>query len=250
MSEKKEKDVISHIDFRFLNCYLNEHQNIVVIKHIPHCSIDVPEGFVDSLDMDRSLFNFYNLRMSDISVDKLFADIPGIELKAKYSRLFCDVERFKDPNLEPMEKLGQGYKYKRFYDGHPLSFKNDLEEKRWDKVRDEYYDEWHSKLNETVEEQLRNGKDVLILDLHSFSNVLANSLGKERPYPDICIGFNDDFFSNEILDELIKEIRARGHKYRFNYPYSGSMVPNNIMQGKVKGNIYSFMLEVNKRIYL
>ena len=46
--------------------------------------------------------------MSDFKVDKLFENIDAEKVKCKYSRLYCDVERFKDDELEEMSKYGQG----------------------------------------------------------------------------------------------------------------------------------------------
>ena len=36
----------------------------------------------------------YSLKMSDLYTDLLFEDIRFISLKAPYSRLYCDVEKF------------------------------------------------------------------------------------------------------------------------------------------------------------
>lgn len=228
---------------------IKETNNLVVIKHIPHSSIELPNGFLDDIEISEAEFNRYNLKMSDVAVDELFTDIQGIELKAKYSRLFCDVERFKDNNLEVMAKLGQGYNYTNFYDGKSFG-KAKKHHERWDKVIEDYYDEWHRNLDETVTKEINKGRDVLILDIHSYSDDLANHLGKKGPYPDVCIGFNDMCFSKEILNQIIDEVERKGLTYAFNYPYSGSMIPNVILSGGVKGNVYSFMLEVNKRLYL
>ena len=228
-------------------------ENIEIIKHIPHASTEFPPFFNRrscKISFGFNDFDKYLYKMADLFVDKLFQDIPGIELKAKYSRLYCDVERFKDDDKEPMSKLGQGYIYQKGYDGKDfIRFKkfNDID------IVDEinkYYENHHKKLNNLTKQIINRGKDVLILDLHSFSDEQARYLGKEEPFPDICIGIVEPYFKQEILDLIIEKIKERGFSYQINYPYEGSIVPSDVLNGKIKGNIYSFMIEVNKRLYL
>ena len=49
---------------------------------------------------------------------------------------------------------------------------------------------------------------------------------------------------------IIAKIKELGYTYKINYPYKGSLVPNIIYKGKLKGRVISIMLEINKRIYL
>lgn len=224
------------------------NNNLVVIKHIPHASLEFPDKYLESIDMSLVDFFRYNYKMSDIGVDKLFEDIKGITLKAKYSRLFCDVERYKDDYIEPMAKLGQGYRYTKFYDGTYIKRKKC--KINWDLIKEKYYDEWHENFNNVVREAFDLGKEVLILDLHSYSDELANNLSKKGPYPDICIGINEDFNNQKLLEEIVLNIQSRGYTYKINYPYSGAIVPNAYIRGEIKGNLTSIMIEVNKRIYL
>lgn len=67
-----------------------------ILLHLPHVSLDVPNYFYKGLIIPRSLFRKYNLEMSDLGVDYLLKDLSGTRIKPPYSRLFCDVERFRD----------------------------------------------------------------------------------------------------------------------------------------------------------
>lgn len=232
----------------FIDWYENEYMplmNYEIIKHIPHASLELPK--IDIFDRPSKENCKYNLKMSDVGIYQFFKWIPGIEVEAKYSRLYCDVERFKDNDKEPMAKLGQGYIYEKYYDGKPMLRWNSKERKR---EIDAYYDEHHKKLNAAVKSIFDKGKKVLLLDLHSYSDELANSLGKKGPYPDICIGINDEYYDEKILNLIIHKIKEKGYTYQINYPYEGSIIPVGILDGSLKGEICSIMLEVNKRIYL
>lgn len=238
----------------FIHWYRHEYlitKNLYVIKHIPHASIRLPKP----LEKNNHWYflNDYkipNLKMSDLYIDYLFSDIKGKVIKAPYTRLFCDIEKFKDNSKEPMSKFGQGYIYTKTYKGDDLVRFNKVNGVNWDKKIDEYYDNYHSKLNQVVKNALNKGKEVLILDLHSFSNEQAKYLGKKGPYPDICIGINDKYYTKPLLDLVISKIKAKGYTYKINCPYSGSIMPSDVLNGKLKGKVYSMMIEVNKRIYL
>lgn len=227
-------------------------EKLAIIKHIPHASLEIPKEIAEALLLNaESDFQRYNLTMSDVGVDLLTSDVPGILVKAKYSRLFCDVERFKDDDKEPMAKLGQGYVYSKYYDGKDIfdiASSNFLEKRK--ELASRYYDDYHRRFNEIVREQIEQDKDVLILDIHSYSDLLADSLGKKGPYPDICIGVNDTHITKPLLDLVISKIKAKGLSYQINYPYSGSIIPNDVLNGQIKGNVYSIMIEINKRLYL
>ena len=77
-----------------------------VLLHIPHTSLRLPKIFYKGLLISKEELRKYNLKISDLEVDYLFKDIKGKRIKAKYSRLFCDVEKFKDETQEFMSKYG------------------------------------------------------------------------------------------------------------------------------------------------
>ena len=237
--------------FWYENNYLG-FKDVEIIKHIPHSSTDFPAGYEHHAlhFMFGGDYKIQNYKLSDLFVDTLFSDIKGIEVKAKYSRLYCDVERYKDNEKEPMAKLGQGYIYeKNIFNGRSYVRKlNYCGNKLWDGI-DSYYDEHHKRLTDETKKILENGKKVLILDLHSFSDEQAELIGKVGPFPDICIGLNDTKYDQRILNVIIKKIKDKGYSYQINYPYSGSIIPNNLTESQMK-NVSSIMIEVNKRLYL
>lgn len=216
-----------------------------VLLHIPHASLEVPDRFFEGLTIPKEAFRRYNLEMSDVGIDELFRDVPGERIVAQYSRLYCDVERFRDNAREPMFAYGEGVIYTHTYDG-TLFHRHD-EGYRGEVLA--YYDRYHEKLNRTAEAILEREGQLLLIDCHSFSDKMAAHFFNP-PFPDVCIGTEPGFYDEEIVEAIIGEIRKRGYTYRLNYPYSGSMVPNDILSGRLRGKVTSVMLEINKRIYL
>ncbi len=88
-----------------------------LILHIPHASTGIPlsDGYVVSL----SKMNEEVLKLTDWHTDDLFA-FEGITVKAEFSRVFCDTERFADDSKEIMAQVGMGVLYEKCDDGTPF----------------------------------------------------------------------------------------------------------------------------------
>ena len=216
-----------------------------ILMHMPHVSLEVPKEFYEGLTISKNLFHKYNLEMTDLGIDELFKDYDCVKVIPKYSRLYCDVERFRDDSKEIMSKYGEGVVYTNLYDGTLFHIHNDEYK---NKVL-EYYDEYHKNLDNITKQLLEEDDNLLILDCHSFSDKMAAHFF-EGTFPDICIGIEEDYYDEEILNMIISKIKELGYTYKINYPYKGSLVPNCIYNGIIKGKVISIMLEVNKRIYL
>lgn len=52
------------------------------------------------------------------------------------------------------------------------------------------------------------------------------------------------------MDSIISKIKEFGYTYAINFPYKGSIIPNIVYKGHVKGKVISIMLEINKNVYL
>lgn len=216
-----------------------------LLLHIPHASLEVPAAFYAGLTISNESFRRYNLEMCDIGIDELFRDLPGERIVAPFSRLYCDVERFKDDAMEPMSQRGEGLLYTHLYDGTAFHSHDDA-------YRGEvlaYYDAYHDGLNRAAETILARAGSLLILDCHSFSDKVAAHFF-QPPFPDVCIGVEPAYYDERIVAAITREISKRGYTYEINYPYRGSMVPNAVLSGGLQGDITSIMLEINKRIYL
>ncbi len=215
------------------------------LLHIPHTSLAVPPVFYEGLLIPRTDFFRYNREMADIGVEELFCSVEGERVIAPYSRLFCDVERYRDDEKEPMAKYGEGAVYTHLYDGtrfhvHDEAYRNAVLK---------YYDAYHAKFNETLLRLLEKDQSLLILDCHSFSDKMAVHF-YTPPFPDVCIGIENNYYDETITEKILSAIRKKGYSYAINYPYCGSIVPMAAASLSAEKKIVSVMIEVNKRIYL
>ena len=80
-----------------------------LLIHIPHASLCLPPDFWRDVAVDREVIEKNLHFMADYKVDELVRDIDCHKAIAKYSRLYCDVERFQNDALKLktyIEKLG------------------------------------------------------------------------------------------------------------------------------------------------
>ena len=216
-----------------------------LILHIPHSSITIPDKFYErDIVISREKLHEFNLNMTDLYTNELFNDDSFASIIFDYSRVFCDVEKFADDSMEPMSKYGMGTIYTKtnnneFIGNVTTEYKN--------YVLENVYYPYHKDMTDIVNELLKQD-DVIMIDCHSFSKEIIMTDTKSD-LPDICIGINNDDSTELKLTSLVEEyFKSLGYSVKINYPYSGTMVPNNLKKGDK--NFYSLMIEINKNIYL
>ncbi len=212
-----------------------------MILHIPHSSTILPDTFAVAEGV--SLQEEFH-RMTDWFTDELFDFYDAKKLIFPWSRLYCDVERFRDDKDEDMAKKGMGVCYTTSSFGTRLREVSD-EEKEF--IKYIYYDSHHEKFEKLVEEELEENGQALIVDCHSFSNeVLPHEESHVRP--DICIG-TDSFHTPDVLVEKVRRLfENAGLKVEVNEPFSGTIVPLKFYANDRR--VKSIMIEVNRKLYL
>jgi N-formylglutamate deformylase len=215
-----------------------------LILHIPHSSDKIPmdTGYVvDKKTLDQEI-----IKLTDWYTDDLFLFEDSIIVKADFSRIFCDTERFSDDSQEVMAKYGMGVLYEKSDDGSVI---REINTKLREDILNNYYSPHHEKLNQAVNEQLESNGKALIVDCHSFpSYPLIRDLSQEENRPDFNIG-TDSFHTPKHLIDISKDFfNEKGYTLGVDWPYSGSIVPLNHYQ-KSK-NVSSIMLEINRALYL
>jgi N-formylglutamate amidohydrolase len=213
-----------------------------IVFHIPHASTSFPslEAYVN-LDLIPGEVE----KLTDWHTDKIFA-VPGITtLRAGFSRVFCDVERFVPDELEPMATHGMGFYYTHTDDGRRLRDETEYKEK----VKRDYYDPHHRTLAAMLDERLESEMQCCLVDCHSFSDkpaIRENDQNADRP--DICIGTDPFHTPWQLSDAIFKVYRRAGYEVRENRPFSGTMVP--APHFKRERRVMSVMIEINRRLYL
>lgn len=217
-----------------------------LLIHIPHSSIKLPNNFWKRTLLSKKYIQKENIFISDYLVNKFIPKSKCYILKFKYSRLFCDVERFKDDNKEKMANFGMGAIYT--HDSNNKQFiKYDSNYKNF--VLKKYYDKHHNRLNYLVSKILRHNNYCYILDLHSFSDILVKKLFNYENCPDICIGTENNCLDQDLINFTMKYFSDNEYTVQLNYPYQGSIIPNKFYKNN-NHKIKTIMIEINKRNYL
>jgi N-formylglutamate amidohydrolase len=215
-----------------------------LILHIPHSSTIIPfhNGYVSSLDNIQQEI----IKLTDWYTDDLFDTDVDSKIVAPFSRIFCDVERFADDELEVMSKVGMGVLYEKLDSDEILRKVTPVLR---EKILTNYYWKHHNSLTTIVEEQLNRNGECLIVDCHSFpSTPLQKAINQNSNTPDFNIGTDSFHTPNKYIEASKTYFENLGYSLGVDWPYSGSIVPMKYYQ-KVK-RVNSIMLEINRKLYL
>jgi N-formylglutamate deformylase len=215
-----------------------------LILHIPHSSTIIPlkEGYCITDEM----LNQEILKLTDWYTDDLFENETDVSIKANFSRIFCDTERFSEDSQEIMAQHGMGVLYNKTDSGESL--RNISPELR-KHILENYYWKHHNQLAENVRLQLEKFGRATIVDCHSFPNKpLIRALDKSLFRPDFNIGTDPFHTPKKLIDASIAFFKENGYSLGVDKPYTGTIVPMHYY--KKDKNVQSIMLEINRGLYL
>ena len=215
-----------------------------LILHIPHSSKCIPADavyMVDQNTVDKEI-----LKLTDWYTDDLFSLEDAITVKAEFSRVFCDPERFSEDSQEVMAQFGMGVLYEKSDEGIPI---REVSPNLREAILNRYYWPHHKQLNQTVEQQLKTCGKALIVDCHSFpSTPFVRDLDQSPNRPDFNIGI-DPYHTPESLTTASREFfEHKGYTVGIDWPYKGTIVP--LAHYQKSKNVASIMLEINRALYL
>ncbi len=216
-----------------------------IFLHIPHSGEYLSKNFFNNIKTPQIDIIDFKKIITDKKTDKLFGKNHYKRICFKYSRIFCDVEKYADDAKEEMSKFGMGVIYTKNNKGEQFAEYDD-EYKKY--VLKKYYYPYHAKLDRKVNKLLLKN-DVIMVDCHSFSKDIIMIDDRKENIPDICVGYNGDT-NMQLIDFVCDFFEKEGYKVAKNYPYSGSMVPNNLLKDTKWHKFQSIMIEVNKTAYL
>jgi len=229
---EKENDIVNDYGF--------------VVVHVPHASVEIPEQYRNSILLSQKQLWKELCRMTDAFCDELYCSpLFPVRIIADYSRLVCDVERFRDDEQESRAKYGQGLMYTRTMYGRRIrNYDNELRKV----ILRDVYDPHHIRLTEAVDNALVKYGKCLIIDGHSFPSLMPVKPLGIFTRPDFDIG-TDDYHTPEALrDILCNKVKELGYSVKVNTPCSGAITPMKFY-GKDK-RVVSFMIETNRRLYM
>lgn len=216
-----------------------------LILHVPHSSTNIPwmDGYVVTKEeLDQEM-----LKLTDWYTDDLFYSEEDVMIRADFSRIFCDPERFSEDSEEVMSEFGMGVLYEKNDAGQIIRI---VTEEYKIKVLDTFYWKHHRKLTQAVKNQLDQFGKALILDCHSYpSTPLMRDLDQNPKRPDFNIG-TDNFHTPEHLILLSQDFfDKKGFSLGVDWPYKGALVPK-VYFDERNPNVHSIMLEINRALYL
>lgn len=215
-----------------------------LILHIPHAATNIPltEGYLVS----ETILNQEILKLTDWYTDDLFENNEDVSIKAPFSRIFCDTERFSDDSQEVMAQYGMGVLYEKTDSGEPL---RKVTAELRTHIVDNYYWKHHNRFSDAVKNQLAENKTATIVDCHSYpSNPILRDLDQNPNRPDFNIGIDGFHTPQNLIDTSIAFFAKKGYSLGVDWPYKGAIVP---LQYYTKDqNVQSVMLEINRRLYL
>lgn len=216
-------------------------KNKCLLVHIPHASLRIPEICKKRLIKDVS---YENVFVSDYLVDKLVSKRIKY-IKFRYSRMFCDVERFNN-DKEVMNNYGMGVVYTKDSNGEDFIV---LDEEYKNNIISNYYNKHHDTLNKEVSNIINMCNRCVLVDLHSFSELFIKKVFDKDDAPDICIGVENKYTSKLLVEQTINHFKKYNYSVKINYPYEGSIIPNKYFD-VYDERLDTIMIELNKKIYL
>ena len=216
-----------------------------LILHIPHASLRIPD--YSAFLLPRDAVDAEALHLTDLYTDELFLPSPGdVVIQADFSRVYCDVERFKSDALEPMSKFGMGATYLRCDDGREM---RRLSHKQREQILQNFYEPHHAQLTNAVDLALSTVGEASIVDCHSYpATPLQCSLYRGDAQFDFNIGTDAFHTPQEWIDASVRFFTDRGFRLGIDEPYAGSIVP--IKHYQLNRKVKSIMLEINRGLYL
>lgn len=199
-----------------------------MIVNIPHDGHIIPREYANFIGEPTY--------MGDYGATFLYNYDWATVLSFPIDRIICDVERFIDKDIEPMEKVGMGVCYTRNANNKPLRIVTDEQRQE---IIDRYYVPYHEMFEKQVNEELNKYGKCFIIDGHTFSTY-------KRPYeqdslrPEICIGYDE---SQNIGQIAYTYLQTLGYNVSVNRPFSGSIRP---LATKGNKQVESVMFEVRQ----
>ena len=211
--------------------------------NIPHASTYIPKEYQKDYIISETELIDNTFKFADLYTDFLYKGLfdKNEVLKAKYSRLFIDMERFEDDNLEEQYKHGMGW----YYTKSPFVDKIIRTEESKNIIINLYH-EYHNELTNITSDILEQDGIARIIDCHSFSSTTLRFQPSDIQKPEICLGFEDYHKDAEFIETFIEEFKD--YDVSFNKPYAGSIVP--LQFYKKDKRVFSTMIEINKKLYM
>jgi len=224
-------------------------ERVPILLSVPHSGVEFPEELKSAYRQDITQAP----DDTDWFVHKLydFAQAMGITLiHAAYSRWVIDLNR--DPESKPLYSDGRiitALCPTTTFFGEPI-YNDGRKELVDEEVRrrvELYYNPYHQKIQELLDELRRKFGKVLLWDCHSIRQQVL-TIHKEK-IPDLILGDADGTSASPgLIETAINSLESGGYGFSHNYPFKGGYITRHF--GKPSENQHALQLEMTKVNYM
>lgn len=220
-----------------------------IVLSIPHCGVAFPDDIKG--EFVQQLIAFAD--DTDWFVDRLYEFAPSLGItviSAVYSRLVIDLNRHPESkplyadgriitNLCPLTTfLGESL----YRDGRGTLDPNEI-----DRRKEAYFQPYHQKLTELLQETKSEFGKVLLWDCHSIRQTVP-TIQKDK-FPDLILGSADEQSADAgLIDCALKNLSRGPYVLQHNHPFKGGYITRNY--GKPEKHQYALQLEMTKVNYM
>lgn len=227
----------------------SEGIDVPIIVSIPHCGVAFPEeikgqykhSFIDTPDD------------TDWFVDQLYNFAPSMGITmitAVYSRWVIDLNR--DKESKPLYSDGRiitGLCPTTTFLGEPLydDERKEIDPTEVSRRSEKYYNPYHRKIQELLDERKKKFGKVLLWDCHSIREYVV-TIQKER-FPDLILGDADGkSAAPEFTNTTLQTLRTGSYSVSHNHPFKGGAITRTF--GRPAENQHALQLEMSKAKYM
>ncbi len=222
---------------------------VPILLSVPHCGIKFPDEIIS--EYNQSLIQSPD--DTDWFVHQLydFAPAMGITMiHAVYSRWVIDLNR--DPQSKPLYNDGRiitALCPTLTFFGEPIynDRRQNVEDKEVSRRVENYYNPYHLKLQELLDELKATFGKVLLWDCHSIREYVP-TIHKEK-FSDLILGDADGTSASPgLIETAINGLEAGGYSFSHNFPFKGGYIVRHF--GKPSENQHALQLEMTKAKYM
>lgn len=231
------------------NVLPNTIEEIPILISVPHCGTAFPNELIDQYkpeliqapdDTDWFVDQLYN-----------FAPAMGITMiTAQYSRWVIDLNR--DPQSKPLYTDGRIITElcpTTTFLGEPIykDERKEISSVEIDRRVKEYYQPYHTRIEELLGDLKKKFSKVLLWDCHSIRQFVP-TISKEK-FPDLILGDADGTSCSKELIQIVEErLSTSSYSFNHNHPFKGGYITRHF--GKPKENQHALQLEMSKVNYM